>query len=116
MATYKYADEVIASWMEQIHNDERLPSNVYMVGDNPASDIVGGNNYGWNTCLVRTGVFQGGDNDEENPANFGVFKNVLEAVKTAIRKELGKDFNFEWKDEKFNPVLNGSEDISAVVE
>lgn len=31
LATYKYADEVIASWMETIHNDERLPRNIYMV-------------------------------------------------------------------------------------
>ncbi len=66
MATYKYADEVMASWMEQIHGEERIPDNIYMVGDNPASDIIGGNMYGWNTCLVRTGVFQGGENDEAN--------------------------------------------------
>merc|ERR1712137_754030 len=75
------------SWMEQIHNDEKLSANIYMIGDNPASDIIGGNMYGWNTCLVRTGVFQGGDNDENNPASFGVFPNVLEAIKTAIRKQ-----------------------------
>jgi len=31
LATYKYADEVIASWMDTIHNDERLPRNIYMV-------------------------------------------------------------------------------------
>jgi HAD superfamily hydrolase (TIGR01456 family) len=107
LATYKYADEVITSWMEQIHNDERLPSNVYMIGDNPASDIVGGNMYGWNTCLVRTGVYQGEGNDDNNPASFGVFKNVLEAVQTAIRKELGKDFQFEFN-EAINPVTNGN--------
>lgn len=41
-ATYKYADEVIASWMDVIHNEEKLPKNIYMVGDNPASDIIGG--------------------------------------------------------------------------
>jgi HAD superfamily hydrolase (TIGR01456 family) len=113
LATYKYADEVIASWMETIHNDERLPANIYMIGDNPASDIIGGNMYGWNTCLVRTGVFQGGDNDEENPANFGVFVNVLEAVKTAMKKELGQEFKFEFN-EKINPVLHGAEGASAI--
>ncbi|KAK3688820.1 HAD-like domain-containing protein [Podospora appendiculata] len=106
MATYKYADEVMASWMETLHGEERVPENIYMIGDNPASDIVGGNMYGWNTCLVRTGVFQGGDNDEDNPASFGVFKNVLEAVTTACRKELGEDFQFKW-DEGVNPVLAG---------
>ncbi|KAF2755776.1 HAD-superfamily hydrolase [Pseudovirgaria hyperparasitica] len=113
LATYKYADEVMASWMEQIHGDECLPSNIYMVGDNPASDIVGGNMYGWNTCLVRTGVFQGGDNDEVNPANFGVFENVLEVVTTAIKKELGSDFKCKF-DESINPVLHGT-GVSAIV-
>lgn len=112
-ATYTYADEVLKSWMEQIHNENRLPQNIYMVGDNPASDICGGNMHGWNTCLVRTGVFQGGDNDENNPANFGVFPNVLEAVKAAVRKELGKEFKFKWNP-KVNPVTGG--DSGSAVE
>jgi len=107
LATYKYADEIISSWMETIHNDEKLPSNIYMIGDNPASDIIGGNMYGWNTCLVRTGVFQGGANDEENPASFGVFTNVLGAVTTAMRKELGDDFKFEF-DQRINPATHGN--------
>ncbi|KAK3679469.1 hypothetical protein LTR78_001030 [Recurvomyces mirabilis] len=114
LATYKYADSVLENWMDIIHNDERLPKNIYMVGDNPASDIVGGNSYGWNTCLVRTGVFQGGENDVENPANFGVFKNVLDAVQTAMKKELGQDFNFNWKNERVNPLLQKG-DVSAVM-
>lgn len=113
-ATYTYADEVLKSWMEEIHNENRLPQNIYMVGDNPQSDIVGGNMYGWNTCLVRTGVFQGkeGENDANNPANFGVFDNVLEAVKAAVRKELGQEFKLKWNP-KVNPVLHG-EGSSAV--
>ncbi|KAF3388701.1 Uncharacterized protein F1880_004171 [Penicillium rolfsii] len=113
-ATYTYADEVLRSWMEQIHNENRLPQNVYMVGDNPQSDIIGGNMYGWNTCLVRTGVFQGkeGENDANNPANFGVFDNVLEAVKAAVRKELGHEFKLKWNP-KVNPVLSG-DGVSAV--
>lgn len=112
LATYKYADEVMTSWMETIHNEERLPKNIYMIGDNPASDITGGNMYGWNTCLVRTGVYQGEGNDKENPASFGVFTNVLEAVKTALKKELGEDFKFNWSD-SMNPVT-ASHSISAV--
>lgn len=72
--------------------------------------------YGWNTCLVRTGVFQGGENDENNPANFGVFANVLEAVQTAIMKELGKDFRFRWSDEKVNPLLAGKDTSAVAVE
>lgn len=62
---------------------------------------------------MRTGVFQGGENDENNPANFGVFANVLDAVKTAVKKEIGQDFNFKWDDKKVNPLLQGG-GISAV--
>ncbi|KAF7716894.1 Haloacid dehalogenase-like hydrolase family protein [Penicillium ucsense] len=113
-ATYTYADEVLRSWMEQIHNENKLPQNIYMIGDNPQSDIVGGNMYGWNTCLVRTGVFQGkdGENDKNNPASFGVFDNVLEAVKAAVRRELGQEFKLKWNP-KVNPILSGDDD-SAV--
>ncbi|KAJ6163025.1 hypothetical protein N7497_003004 [Penicillium chrysogenum] len=113
-ATYTYADEVMKAWMEELHGVARLPDNIYMVGDNPASDIIGGNMYGWNTCLVRTGVFQGkeGENDPNSPANFGVFNNVLEAVKAAIAKELGADFKLKW-DPKVNPVTHG-EGASAI--
>jgi HAD superfamily hydrolase (TIGR01456 family) len=112
LATYKYADEVMASWMEIIHNDERLPKNIYMIGDNPQSDIIGGNMYGWNTCLVRTGVYQGEGNDKENPASFGVFNNVLDAVQAALKKELGDDFKFNWSD-SMNPVT-GQHSVSAI--
>jgi HAD superfamily hydrolase (TIGR01456 family) len=112
LATYKYADEIMTSWMETIHNEERLPKSIYMIGDNPQSDIIGGNMYGWNTCLVRTGVYQGEGNDKENPASFGVFGNVLEAVKSAVRKELGEEFRFEWS-ESMNPVT-GDHSLSAV--
>ncbi|KAL2267877.1 hypothetical protein VTJ83DRAFT_5154 [Remersonia thermophila] len=114
LATYKYADEVMAAWMDSLHGEERVPDNVYMIGDNPASDIVGGNMYGWNTCLVRTGVFQGGENDEENPASFGVFTNVWEAVTAACRRELGDDFVFAWDETKVNPVLSNKYAASAV--
>lgn len=115
-ATYHYADEILTSWMETIHNEEKLPKNIYMVGDNPASDIIGGNSYGWNTCLVRTGVFQGGENDEENPANFGVFPNVLDAVKTAIKKQLGEDFKCHWSENKVKPLIQGANASAVAVE
>ncbi|RDL42178.1 Uncharacterized protein BP5553_02157 [Venustampulla echinocandica] len=112
LATYKYADEVMTSWMETIHNEVHLPKNIYMIGDNPASDIVGGNMYGWNTCLVRTGVYQGEGNDKQNPASFGVFNNVLDAVMAALKKELGHDFQFSWSD-SMNPVT-GNKSAPAI--
>ena len=83
-----------------------------MIGDNPQSDIIGGNMYGWNTCLVRTGGHQGEGNDKQNPASFGVFTNVLEAVQTALKKELGEDLKFNWSD-SMNPVTAGHS-VSAI--
>lgn len=106
-ATYTYADEILTNWMSEIHAEGVLPENVYMVGDNPQSDIIGGNMYGWNTCLVQTGVHTGDENDRENPASMGLFKNVLEAVKTCIKKELGVKFELAWDAEKIlkkNPL------------
>lgn len=38
-----------------------------MIGDNPKSDIRGGNNNGCVSILVRSGVFKG-ENDPEDPA------------------------------------------------
>lgn len=35
------------------------------------------------SALVRTGVFQGGDNDRQHPADL-VVEDVLEAVTTAL--------------------------------
>ncbi|KAL2109665.1 hypothetical protein VUR80DRAFT_2159 [Thermomyces stellatus] len=114
LATYKFADEVIKSWMHEIHNERTIPENIYMVGDNPQSDIIGGNMYGWNTCLVRTGVFQGGENDENNPASFGVFDTVLDAVQAAVRKELGQEFKLRWSEKGINPVHHNTENVVAV--
>ena len=93
---YTYAEGVLAAWMEDLYGVVgKVPENVYMVGDNPASDICGGNKHGWKTCLVRTGVFQGAENDKKHPANFGVFDNVLGAVTAALKSELGEAFKFE---------------------
>lgn len=57
-----------------------------MIGDNPPVDIKGANDAGFNSILVRTGVFQGGENDIENPAKY-VVKDVNEAVNLICDKE-----------------------------
>ena len=116
IATYTYADEVLTEWMEEIHSEPVLPENVYMIGDNPQSDIIGGNMYGWNTCLVKTGVHVGNKNDKENPASMGVFENVLHAVITCMRKELGPDFKFEFDLKAYNPVhTDGPASVAVIV-
>ncbi len=58
--------------------------HIFMVGDNPASDIRGANaaKAPWHSILVRTGVFQGEgekSNDRKDPAQF-VVPSVVEAV------------------------------------
>ena len=61
---------------------------VYMVGDNPASDIRGANRMGapWESVLVLTGKSE--RNSKENPA-MHVKMNVFEAVKMALREHGG---------------------------
>ena len=58
---------------------------IFMVGDNPKSDIRGANAAGapWISVLLRSGVFRGGDNDPSDPARF-VREGVREAVDLAL--------------------------------
>jgi len=37
-----------------------------MIGDNPAGDIKGANQMGWESILVRTGVYKSGDALDEH--------------------------------------------------
>ncbi|OLL25734.1 putative CDP-alcohol phosphatidyltransferase class-I family protein [Neolecta irregularis DAH-3] len=84
--TYKYATQVLTEWRREIHNINKDPTRVYMIGDSPFSDIRGANQFGWISILVRTGVFQGGENAEDYPAR-SVQNNVLDAVKWALANE-----------------------------
>lgn len=54
---------------------------LFMVGDNPSADIRGANNAGepWESVLVRTGVFQGAENDSKDPG-----KHVVQGVQEAV--------------------------------
>ncbi len=71
--------------MLSINNDIN-PTNMYMIGDNPPVDIKGANNSGLISILVRTGVFEGSDNDLENPAKY-VVNDVKEAAELIINLE-----------------------------
>ncbi|EAR83203.1 HAD-family sub IIA hydrolase, TIGR01456, CECR5 containing protein, putative (macronuclear) [Tetrahymena thermophila SB210] len=64
----------------KIERSEDLISNYYMIGDDPYSDILGANNYGWKSILVKTGVFQGKENDSMYPAKY-VVDDFYEAIK-----------------------------------
>lgn len=67
---------------------ETLVEKVYMVGDNPASDIKGGNDYGWETILVETGVYKDGDFERDgnlSKPTLGTFDNVWDGVNKALK-------------------------------
>lgn len=55
--------------------------SIYMVGDNPLSDIAGANACGWESVLLRTGVYKDSQWPvTEHRPSIGVFDNVLAAV------------------------------------
>lgn len=92
--TYEYASKVLAEYQRQANRNGTCSEiarkgNVYMVGDNPMSDIQGANDFGWTSMLVKTGVFRGTREEGTTgpiPAHHCV-ENVLEAVETALRIE-----------------------------
>eukprot|EP00736_Rhodelphis_marinus_P004924 Rmarinus@m.10535 len=65
---------------------EQDVSSFYMVGDNPKSDVRGANANGLFSILVRTGCFQGGENDTEDPAQH-VVADVVAALKVIFERE-----------------------------
>lgn len=52
--TYEYADGLLLQQAIKAGDapDDQRPS-IWMIGDNPASDILGANDYGWKSALVR---------------------------------------------------------------
>lgn len=100
--TYNYASHVLIDWKQKLENgttdstEQILPplgvppstkpfDKIYMVGDNPASDIIGAHNYGWESCLVRTGVYADGDKLPCKPTM--IVDNVWEAVTKALERQ-----------------------------
>lgn len=104
--TYDYANRVLHEWAntQSSYAGEGLKSaasdtsptvafdKVFMVGDNPASDIMGANAYGWDSLLVRTGVFR--DEDLPGLAEAArptcILDHVGDAVQHGLSYALGK--------------------------
>lgn len=81
--TYRYAEQVLNDWRAKRFGGQAAlgpEHTVFMVGDNPASDIMGANNYGWYSLLVRTGVFR----DEDLATIVAQPKQILDNVKEAV--------------------------------
>ena len=73
-ASFEFVETLIDA---QHGNVERI----YMVGDNPKTDIRGANEAGgrWKSVLTRTGMHTGLENDAEHPA-YKVVDDVVQAL------------------------------------
>ncbi|WRT68322.1 TIGR01456 family HAD hydrolase [Kwoniella shivajii] len=87
-ATYDFSELMLRRYLSSVGRDPKGPLNVYMVGDNPLSDIDGANRHGWSSILVRTGVFH--DTHGEKPSHTPtiICDDVEKGVEWAIEQEL----------------------------
>ena len=86
--TYEYADALLRERMafENANTQSQGDVSVWMVGDNPASDIAGANGFGWKSALVRTGVYRDQDGPPKHKPTILV-DNVEDAVRKAIEED-----------------------------
>lgn len=86
--TFAYAESMLRAQQQLLRQTQDKFDTIYMIGDNPLSDIQGANEAGepWFSILVRTGVFQGGDNDLQHPAKY-VCGDIEEAFKFICERE-----------------------------
>lgn len=93
--TYEYAEKILVKSREQAYGEniqEEVPlSKVYMIGDNPESDIMGANNYRslvhaeWKSVLTRTGVFRARNGEEPSIEPKVIVDDVREGVRWALK-------------------------------
>ncbi|GAA5912181.1 hypothetical protein JCM5296_007503, partial [Sporobolomyces johnsonii] len=99
LATYEYCSKLLYSAIEHAATGQpidlhakgepaKYEGRVYMVGDNPRSDIAGANNFGWESILVQTGVFRGDKPEDAEHVPTVVKPDVLEGIKWALEREV----------------------------
>jgi ribonucleotide monophosphatase NagD (HAD superfamily) len=93
--TYEYAHDKLLHMHERGKPGEKRPlRTVYMIGDNPESDIQGGNNFNpeddteWKSILVRTGVWNPTEAEPEPRHKPDMIANdVVDAIVWALNTE-----------------------------
>ncbi|KAI1120013.1 HAD-superfamily subfamily IIA hydrolase [Nemania abortiva] len=98
--TYEYAEKVLSQWRASLlkkrgdaHAETQPLTRVYMVGDNPESDIRGANEYvspqgtEWASILVRTGVWSMERDGEPKHKPHVIVDDVKSAVEWAVKRE-----------------------------
>ncbi|KAG8768271.1 hypothetical protein FRC16_007099 [Serendipita sp. 398] len=88
--TYRHAENMIMNLSSRAYGTNIPKSSIFMIGDNPESDIAGANKAGWNSVLVHTGVFSPG---EQTPSHIPTFqaRDVEEAVHLALQRVSGQE-------------------------
>lgn len=99
---YDFTHHVLIDWVQKLRlgnilGKQILPplgvapesspfDKIYMVGDNPESDIKGANDNGWESILLRTGVYRDADWDLiiAKPT-VGVFDDVYDAISSIVK-------------------------------
>lgn len=94
--TYEYAEKILVKQREGNFGKgvgRNIPlEKVYMIGDNPESDIMGANDYRslygaeWMSVLTRTGVFRGRKGEEPSVRPKVVVDDVREGVRWALKE------------------------------
>jgi HAD superfamily hydrolase (TIGR01456 family) len=93
-ATFQYGEMVLQKYnnkLNEINGTSNQIKRVYMIGDNPESDIDGANNYQstvgieWKSVLVETGVYAAGSLPAHKPSH--IAHNVQAAVNWAMQQE-----------------------------
>ncbi|TBU38601.1 HAD hydrolase [Dichomitus squalens] len=89
-ATYEFAEIVLRDRLEEFSGDrvDEMP-RVYMIADNPESDIAGANAAGWPSVLVKTGVYDPSRGPPTHTPSY-IAEDVEEAVRWAIEREMRK--------------------------
>ncbi|PBP15530.1 HAD-superfamily hydrolase, partial [Diplocarpon rosae] len=98
-ASYRYAEKVLNKYRTELLSGSSKTEvspllKVFMIGDNPESDIRGSNAYDsksksvWSSILVKTGVYQDGTVPSYKPDV--IVDDVLEGVKWALKERRWK--------------------------
>lgn len=94
--TYDYAEQILQKYHQKIEPLSTSPiKTVYMIGDNPESDICGAiradetSSLAWKSVLVETGVHKAGAVPAYEPTD--TRPDVWEAVRWAVKRETKVD-------------------------
>ncbi|TDL22649.1 HAD hydrolase [Rickenella mellea] len=88
-ATFRFAERILLDLFEDQGTSDanrQIGPSIYMIGDNPESDIAGANGANWSSILVKTGVYREGSGPPSHRPTL-MAEDVEEAITMALRRE-----------------------------